>query len=106
MGSLGDLFILSRSARAEMGWRRSRPSATRFWRQRVAEASTGSTPAGIVGRKWYQFDIWVATVNVAARLTFGGITTSVALTELDGLSVSPGTKNERSKRLHECSTRF
>ena len=57
--------------------------------------------AGIVGRERYQFDIWGDTVNVASRLTSAASPQSVALTEaqakLDGLSVSPRTKDERSK---------
>ena len=34
VGSLGDPFILSKNARTEMGWRRSRQSAMHFSRQR------------------------------------------------------------------------
>ncbi len=44
-------------------------------------------------------------MNVAAP-DFGGITTSVVLTELDALSVSPGTKNERSKATPRVFNKF
>ena len=38
------------------------------WRVR-AGVHCGSVMAGIACRKWYQFDIWEDTVNVAVRLT-------------------------------------
>jgi adenylate cyclase len=96
--TIGDAFLatagllksvsdpLGASVRCALQIAAAAPTTRDAWQVR-AGVHYGPVMAGIVGRERYQFDIWGDTVNVASRLTSAASPQSVALTQVQAVTL-------------------